>query len=86
MLSAGLYRETNHPDQSDSGFILPSRRSPVSPDVTTILRINMKLCIAFLNRHLWKGKSCNVAVGSRNIQVIYCGTTTHSAKWFYFVS
>jgi len=44
-------------DQSDIVFIAPgSRRPPGSPDLTTVHAVMMKLCVSFLNRHLWKGK------------------------------
>ncbi|XP_065898489.1 platelet-activating factor acetylhydrolase-like isoform X2 [Dysidea avara] len=45
-------REAGHMDQSDVVFIAPGSRRP--PELTTVHAVTMKLCVSFLNRHLWK--------------------------------
>ncbi|XP_065898486.1 platelet-activating factor acetylhydrolase-like [Dysidea avara] len=47
-------RGSYHEDQSDVGFVYMSTPlSSVNPDLANIHTANMKLCVAFLNRHLW---------------------------------
>ena len=61
-------------DQSDVGFVMPGvRHTPDGPDFNTVYATNMRLCHAFLRRHLWKG----IYTSYTN----YCNSPTSDTTW-----
>ena len=61
--------------------------SSVNPDLAIIHTANMKLCVAFLNRHLWNGKLVNViAYTTKMIFILVYSVLLLRAKNPFFIA
>ncbi|XP_065898491.1 platelet-activating factor acetylhydrolase-like [Dysidea avara] len=70
---------TYHTDLCDIGFVLPSTFwYPTSPNLTSIHVTNVRLCVSFLKRHLWKDSTYPVKdldeIDTDSSGIVYHGT------------